>query len=96
MMMKMFTVYDQKAEAYLQPFFANSKGVAIRMFAEAVNSQDHQFAKYPADFTLFEIGSFDDGTALTESFAPVNLGTALEHRTQLDMLEPHPSLDIEA
>ena len=60
MIHKMFTVYDSKAEAYLQPFFSSTTGLAIRSFTEAVNQNDHQFSKYPEDYTLFEIGSYND------------------------------------
>lgn len=58
-----FTVYDSMAEAYLQPFYVTSVGLAIRSFSEAVNTDGHQFAKYPDDFTLWHLGEFDDGDA---------------------------------
>ena len=61
-MMKCFTVYDSKAEAFLQPFFMQSKGAAIRGFTELVNDKNHSFGKYPGDYTLFELGSFDEQT----------------------------------
>lgn len=58
MTIKVFAVYDQKAEAYLTPFFVNSKGLAIRSFTDAVNDPK-VLGKYPGDFTLFEIGEYD-------------------------------------
>jgi hypothetical protein len=79
MIFKTFTVYDSKTEAYLQPFFVNSKGAAIRSFSDASNEPGHQFNKYPEDFTLFELGEYDDATAeLTRLDALVSLGTAIE------------------
>lgn len=60
---KFFTVYDSKTEVYLQPFLMQTKGAAIRAFADTVNDQSSQFAKHPEDFTLFEIGEYDDSTA---------------------------------
>lgn len=60
---KFFTVYDSKTEVYLQPFLMQTKGAAIRAFADTVNDQSSQFAKHPEDFTLFEIGEYDDTTA---------------------------------
>ncbi len=78
-MLKIFTVYDSKAEAYLQPFFAQATGAGIRSFSEAANSQDHQFHKHAADYTLFEIGEWDEIHGAMESHhAKTNLGTALE------------------
>ena len=58
-----FSVYDQKAEAYLPPFFIPNAAMAQRTFSEAVNSPSHQFGKHPADYTLIELGTFDDGKA---------------------------------
>jgi hypothetical protein len=34
--------------------------MAKRTFSQCINSEDHQFAQAPADYTLFEIGTFDD------------------------------------
>lgn len=56
----MYTVHDSATAAYLRPFFARNKGEALRSFSEAVNDPASQFAKYPAEFTLFEMGTFDD------------------------------------
>lgn len=77
--MKVFTVYDSKAEAYLPPFMERASGSAIRAFEAAVNNPDHQFNHHPGDYTLFEIGTFDDQTGrynMLDAF--VNLGAGLE------------------
>ena len=59
-----FTVFDSKAAAYLQPFYAHTKGVAIRQFSDAINGDpNHNFARHPEDFTLFDLGEYDDNTA---------------------------------
>ena len=63
MLLKVFTVFDSKAEAYLQPFYGKSKGEAIRSFIEAANDKQSQIGKYPEDFTLFDLGEFDDSTS---------------------------------
>ena len=56
----MFSVYDSKASAYMQPIFMQSLGTAIRAFEDTMEDPNHQFKKHPEDFTLFHIGSFDD------------------------------------
>lgn len=69
MIHKIVSVYDVKAEFFGTPVFVKSTGEAIRSFGDAVNSKekDNNFAKYPQDFILFEIGEFDDATGeLTE------------------------------
>lgn len=77
--MKVYSVFDCKAEAYLQPFFAPTNAVAIRNFIEAALDQKHQFHKYAADYTLFEIGMFNEETAwLDAQPSPRNLGNALQ------------------
>lgn len=57
---KIYSVYDGKAEMYLPPFYQTADGAAIRMFQGAVNDQDHDFCKYAADYTLFAIGEWDE------------------------------------
>lgn len=76
--MKIFTVYDSKAEAYLQPFFAKTHGLAIRQFQQAVNTADHQFHNYAEDYTLFVIGMWDENNCLIEMLTcPETLGNAM-------------------
>lgn len=81
MKLLVFTVFDSAAVAYLQPFFARSEGEAIRMFSTAASSEDHQFARHAADYTLFKIGTFEDSTGQVESHPPVSLGNALDYRS---------------
>lgn len=77
-MTKMFSVYDSKVGAYLQPFFMRSKGEALRGFQELANDPNTQFAKYPSDFTLFEIADFEERTGkITPHKAKISLGLAL-------------------
>ncbi len=77
MIQKIFTIYDEKAKAYLPPFFMPESGMAIRTFSDCINSKDHQFAKNPDDYTLFGLGHFNDATASLEPYAPKSLGNGL-------------------
>jgi len=61
-MVVMFSVFDSKASAFIQPFFTQSRGVAIRSFKAAAMDPAHDFHKFSGDFTLFELGSFDMNT----------------------------------
>ena len=63
-----FTVFDQKAKAYLPPFFLPRPEMALRVFTDCVNDPTHQFGKHPADYTLLQLGDYDDDTreVLTE------------------------------
>lgn len=55
-----FAVHDSKAGAWLRPFFAPSVGLAARALGEAVNDPAHEFCKYVEDFTLHQVGHFDE------------------------------------
>lgn len=55
-----YAIRDKKAEAFMQPYYANTPGLAIRTFETNVNQQDSIFNAYPDDFELYEIGTFDD------------------------------------
>ena len=78
-MKKMFSVYDSKVGAYLDPMFFRSKGEAIRAFSSAVADSTHQFHKYASDFTLFELGSWDELNAKMDLHAtPVSVGLAID------------------
>ena len=80
---KIYTIYDSKAKAYLNPFFQPEDGTAIRIFSDCINSKDHPFAKHPEDYTLFNIGAWADNTAiLVMNEAPINLGNGIEYQTK--------------
>lgn len=81
MLHKIFTVYDQKAEAYLPPFFLPQTGMAVRTFSDCVNNPEHQFGAHPSDYTLSEIGTWDesDGSISVYKMAK-SLGTGVEYK----------------
>lgn len=80
-MLKVYSVFDSKANAWLLPFFAVNRAVAIRNFTTAASDGKTTFCRYPADFTLFEIGAWDPAAGAGEYFeVKVSLGTALEFK----------------
>lgn len=88
MILKMFTVYDSKAEAYLPPFFMRSNGEAVRSFIQASNDQSSNFCKFPGDFTLFKVGEYDDQTCSIHVLQAIeNLGCAIDFKD-------HPNLPL--
>lgn len=91
MKLKMFCVYDSKAEAFMQPFFMNSTGEAVRSWQDVVNDPKTQFNKHPADFTLFELGEYDDSSgSIAMHNAKIPLGTALEHKIEQNIPKLSP------
>lgn len=83
MVTKIYAVFDSKVAAYLQPMFFRSNGEAIRAFAAAVSDAEHQFSKFASDYTLFELGAFNDENAQFDILAaPVPLGCAIEFKAK--------------
>lgn len=76
-----FTVFDQKASAHVNPFFLPNQALAIRSFSECANDENHQFGRHPGDFYLKEIGTFDVVSGKLEPYeVPLSLGSAAEHK----------------
>ncbi len=61
-MKKIFTVKDIKVGTFFPPNFATHQTELTRALSEIVNQDppQHQFAKYPQDFELYEIGEFNE------------------------------------
>lgn len=79
--MKMYSIYDSKSESYQQPVFAQTRGVVIRSLSQACADVNHDFHKFAADFTLFEIGEFDERTGMiTPHASKENLGCLIEFK----------------
>jgi hypothetical protein len=82
MKLNIYTIFDSKAAAFIPPFFVQNDHVAIRAFADGANSPDHQFCRFSADFSLHNIGIFDDCTGEIEMhITPKNLGFAASFKT---------------
>jgi len=80
MLESIFTVYDEKAQAHLQPFFSHNSALAERIFMDCINNQDHRFSQHPSDYTLFLHGSFENTDAsFTLQSAPKMLGNGVQY-----------------
>lgn len=80
MKLYVFSVYDSAAEAYLRPYCAESKGLGVRAFSDAVNDEKSPMFHHAADYTLFLVGEFGQGSGELVGSAPVSLGNALTFR----------------
>lgn len=96
MKLLVFSIYDAKTLVYSQPFYMTSRGAALRSFQELCEDTKTTINKHPSDFSLVEIGTFDDADGVFEN--PNNhhsrLASALEYvrpmpqKTQLVVNEP--------
>jgi len=90
MKFKIFNVYDSKTESWDFPFFEQFTADALRKWSEhAADTQNknNKIAKYPADFTIFEIGEYDRSTGVVSMYeVKFSHGTALEHLKEKPVL----------
>ena len=85
--MKIFSIKDTKAEAYLRPFFAANAAVAIRDLERAMTDPQSGLSHYPEDFILFEIGYFDELVGEIEPETPKSICKLIDLKR-----EPDPAL----
>lgn len=80
---KIVTVYDSKAQAYLNPMVFRSTGDAIRAFGDLCSNSEHDFHRHAEDYTLFEIGEWDEFTGSSIMYhAAIPLSKAIEASPQ--------------
>lgn len=71
-----FTILDKAAGAFLDPFFSPTVETAARGFRELVQTPDHQFNKFPEDYSLYCIGKFSGDTGEITSHSPQTIAAA--------------------
>ena len=78
MKLGVFTIFDAKVAAYAQPFFSQSRGSAIRAVSDALADPQHPFSRHPEDYSLFDLGMYDDQSGAFDLLAaPEQVATAL-------------------
>lgn len=93
--MKLFTIYDSKAEAYLPPITFRTTAEAIRGFIQTVKDPSSQFHKHPADYTLYELGEYNQLSALITTYpSPRPLSNAAEHTSNTPPPVPNEHNDF--
>lgn len=80
-MLRMFSVYDSGTQVYMQPFFVTHAQVALRYFETMANDPEWDVCKFPASFTLFEVGEFDESSGTFNLHdKPINCGLAVNFK----------------
>lgn len=79
MLLKIFAIYDSKSELFEHPFYDNTLGSAMRRFMDLIADKNSYISQHPGDFTLFELGTFDNCSGRFEALkTPVSRGLAIE------------------
>lgn len=76
--LKMYCVKDVKSGLFNSPHFVSSDGVAIRSFGAACEDKSTDLNKYPSDFSLYHVGSFNLETGMIEPTQPKQIANAAE------------------
>lgn len=92
--MKLYTIYDSKAEVHSSPFPALNADLAKRDLTKV--PPEHDYNVFAEDYTLFEVGTYDDHTATIFPYDAIrsicNFVTIMPKRSERDA---HNQLDIE-
>lgn len=79
MLLTVFAIYDSGISTWMPPIYARNKGEMLRQFMDACNDPGSKLAKHPQDYTLFEIGTFDDDKCIFNLHkTPVRLVMAID------------------
>lgn len=60
--LRIYCIYDARAEAHLTPFFYANDSMANRAFSNIIKDDNHPFSKTPEDYDLVVVGEFDSST----------------------------------
>ncbi|WNK14229.1 MAG: nonstructural protein [Microvirus sp.] len=78
--LKIFSVLDTKADAFMPIFCLSTTGQAVRAFADHVNDPQSQVSRHPGDYRLAQLGTFDDARGTVEPLALIEfLGYGTDH-----------------
>lgn len=59
-MLKVFTIYDKKAQNYMRPFYCENEVFAQREIYVAMQNPQTTLATFSEDFDLYCLGTFDE------------------------------------
>jgi len=88
MNVELFSVFDQAAARFIDPFPAPTIEFALRGFQEACETEGHQFQKFPEDYVLYHVGSFHPMSGVIETMEAHKIGMASSYITR------GPELDV--
>lgn len=80
MTLKVFSILDTVANAFNAPFFFPTVGQAVRAFKDLANDPNTAVSRHPADYALYELGTFEDSNGrLVALDVPNRLGRATDY-----------------
>lgn len=89
-LLRLYSIYDSKAEQFSPPQVYHNDMLALRAFEGIVNDDKMLIKKYPEDFSLYYIGNIGDSDGCyyidnsDETRVPVLVGRAIEYVQPVD------------
>lgn len=73
MKLKIFSLRDQKIDAFMNPMAMQTPGQIVRMLQDEMQKNDSMLGTHAEDFELFEVGEFDTETGALTGHAPKSI-----------------------
>lgn len=81
MIHQLIAIKDVKAGFFSKPVAVPSDGSGVRSFQDAVNDKSTDYSKHPRDYSIWNIGTYDDQSGECISTKPVQLAEAIALQT---------------
>lgn len=88
--LRLYSIYDSKAEQFSPPQVYHNDMLALRGFEAIVNDDKMLICKYPEDFSLYYVGNLGDSDGRycidhsDESRIPILVGRAVDYVQNVD------------
>lgn len=86
--MYLYTVLDSESKTHIAPFAMKTNRDAIEGFRLVANDEKTDYNKFPNDYSLIKIGSFDERQGTLESQAPEKLICAADLISKIRTEQP--------
>lgn len=89
-LLRLYSIYDSKAEQFSPPQVYHNDMLALRAFAGLVNDDKMLINSYPEDFSIYYVGNIGDTDGLyylessDESRVPILVGRAVDYVQDVD------------
>lgn len=70
MILRLYGILDEKAQAFVKMQFFQTDGIATRQFSDAVRDPKTFLNQHPEDYSIYVLGEIDDETGLVSPIVP--------------------------
>ncbi len=68
-----YTIKDAQAAVFMKPTFFQTEEIAKRTFLQAVMNPNETMGQFPADYTLYKVGQYDDESGTPQPQDPLRI-----------------------